>query len=694
MLGFTGYKGGPDALLADHGGSIRGAFQRTPLKKYNVLHAGGSNVHKQYKYTKVVHPLVQRAVDGGATQLVYLLTEGSQRICQKTACAALVGDYSDVLKYIHELSMTKEQLGVYFYQFNPAGVGVPQPVKAFLDFDFVSPVDEDWTVSLKKVLDAIDIVNAGFYTNCSIQQPEEDFDFNGDTSICYGSRSVYTDNVAYNKHSYHVTWHKHGFETQADQKKFMEDQLQDREYDNKVYTNGRLMRGPFFGKGGDKAAILYPTTFTEDEENNWTKEVVLEFDADIFKSFNITPYAWDIGITFHTCRAQGKSRPAAVGHKAAVLLNAPDPRFDFMEPLLNSLILPRIQQHRRQMLASLQQGGVGLEAGVPVSQYKTTQWERNTQFDGQYSIVVTGDTFCEHDDSGSTPYYHARQKTKLVVDLQHGFYKQMCYTCPHAPAKYSIFTVNDVLVGEYGSMSPRVLDIVGQKGGALFLRYYEDDMMFNPLHNNQEFVVYDDKTKLWCAENSTYMVVAKTHDFTRKYQQYRAKVFDANFLFRLGQCEGNEKKIAKLKAERQALLVIGVVHPTADILVKGLKTLYQSVFGKFSTMKLNTCNTLVPMRDGTCYDVVNDIIVPRTKDMMFTSMLSDTIKDTTFDDDCKEIKSWFLEVARGRDSLSTYLKRVFGLVMTSLDIDRAFYVLLGILGRNGKTVAFEILEVV
>jgi hypothetical protein len=688
--GFIGYKGGVDALLADHG-SNKKAFQRMAMKKYNVLHVGGSNTFQQYKYTKFMHPLVQRAVDGGATQLVYLVTEGSQRVCQKIGNAALVGDYSDVCEYVAMLALTKQQHGVYFYQFNPAGVGVPQQAKAFLDFDFVSHQDEPWQVSLTKVLDAVDIVNAGFETNCDIQRPGEDIEFDGGVSICYGSRDI---GDYHWKHSYHVTWHKHGFQTQADQGAFMRSQLNKREYDNKVYTNGRLMRSPWFGKAGDTSAILYPTTFTEGDDGEWTKESIGEFDAEIFKSFNITPYAWDKDIIFHTFRAQGVNKPAAIGHKAAILSSDPDPRFDFMEPLLNALILPRIQEHRRRKLGNIQRTGVGSLAGVPVSQYKTTQWERSPKFDGQYSIIVTGDTFCEHDTDGKTPYYHEKQKTKIVVDLQHGYYMQMCYTCKHAVTKYGIFAVNNVEIsGYFGSMVPRVLDIIGQKGGPLFLRYYAADMLFNPLHNNQEFVVYDEKTKLWCAENSAYMVVARTHEFAQAYRRYRVCVFDANFTFRLAQCDGDEKKIIKLKAERVALQMIDVVNTNTDMLIKGLKTAYKNVFGKFSPMKLNTCEQLVPMCDGTCYDVVDDVIVPRTKEMMFTSMLSDTIKDNALDDECKVIKSWFLEISRGREALSTYLKCIFGLVMTSLDIDRAFYVLCGILGRNGKTVAFELLEV-
>lgn len=698
MSGFIGYKGGVSSLLSE-AGVPTSAFLTRATKTFNVLHIGSHNRHKQYKYTQFVHPIVQRAVDGGATQLVYLLTEGSQKITQKTACSALVGDYADVCRYVEHLSVSKNMYGVYYYQYNPTKT-VPQKVKAFLDFDLIRKKGEPWESVWEHVLTAIEILNAAFTANISIQQADEEFDIGLDDSvvISYGVRPV--DDL-HDKHSFHVTWKHQGFFSQQDQSNFMQAQLgsADIEYDPKVYSNGRLLRGPWFGKGGDKNAILLPVIFNQADDGSWSKTFVEEFDETIFRDGNIAVYDWDDNITFHRCsKMKLNERVCNIGVRVAQTTEESPPttsfaHFRFFEPLLTSVVIPRIQAHRRELLQYVQKRRLGLQSGVPVSQYKTTEWEASPRFPGQFLIRVIGDTFCEYDTCGDTPYYHQREKIKICVDLQHGSYHQLCYTCKCTPVKYSIFAVNDIQIGEFTASSPRVLDIIKNKGASLFLRYVQSDILFNPLHNNKEFVVYDEKTKLWCAENSSYMILAMAHAFQQKYRDYRVAVYDANFLFRLGQCGGNEKKMEKLKKERVALQCLDVFPASPEATLKEFKAIYKNLFGSFSVMDLNICDNLVPLRDGTCYDVFTDTIVPRTKEMYFTSMLSDVVKPTNRDDECREIKAWFLEIARGREELAVYLMTLFGLVMTSLDIDRHFYVLVGVLGRNGKSVVFEKLEV-
>ena len=700
---FTGYKDGIRALIKE-ANVTNSCFLRKAIN-HNVLHVGGPNSFGQYKYTKFMHPIVQRAVDGGASQLVYMVTEGSQSTSKKIPCAALVGDYDNVVQYIGSQLITKRpHLGVYYYHFNPLVSG-PHKVKAFLDFDIVLPNDKPWEESWSDhVLKAIDIVNAAFEINADLQAEEHAADlpeFNLEYLVAYGSRPV---NVGFTKHSYHVTWKFQGFDSQQDQCNFMHSQLDEHgiNYDSKVYSNGRLMRAPWCGKAGVANAKLLPTVFTPDPiTGEWTKKVTSEqFDSDLFKQFNITPYNWDMkNIRFHTCRLAKNqyniNRVGLVARQTAVVdLDGPDPRFVFFEPLLHTEILPKIQAHRRAMLTAIQANGVAVDAGVPVANYKTTNWEKSSKFAGQYLIKVVGDTFCEYDRDGETPFYHRTEKIKIAVDLQHGTYKQLCYTCnPRAYESYGIFKPNRVEIGEYTASTPRVLDIMKKKGTPLVLKYFADDIMFNPT-TNAEFVVYDSKMKLWCAEkHSMYMMLRKAATFQDRYRAYRVAVWQGNFEYRLSQCNGDEKKIERLKKEKIALEAIDVLPVGPEQIIKEMKGSYVHVFGGFSTTKMNHCKHLVPMNDGTCYNVLTDTIVPRTKEMHFTSQLADVIKSNTRDEECRMVKEWFLEVAKGREDLALYKKRLFGLVMTALKIDRHFYILLGVLGRNGKSTLFEFLEV-
>lgn len=697
MTTITGYKGGIEHLIKESNVS-KEAFISKGIKS-GVLHVGGTNRHHQYKYTSFMHPIVRRAVDGGANQLVYMLTEGSQSTSKKIPCCALVGDYQHVCEYVRVMTEHKPYLGVYYYHFNPSDTK-PSAVKAFMDFDIICDNDEPWQTSWINVSKAIDIVSEGFVSNSSTQGDEKDIDnehsFNLDYVVAYGARLLPSGQM---KHSYHVTWQQQGFASQQDQCNFMKTLLNGNniDYDSKVYSNGRLMRVPWCGKCGDSSAKLYPTTFTLDDEGGWTNKVTHSaFDTEMFKKFNITPYKWDMDkIKFHSCQLhENQHNIKRIGMARTINNLDIDDRFVFMEPLMNWEVLPKIQLHRRNLLDQVQSKGFAMGAGVPVENYTVTNWERSTRFSGQYMIRVVGDTFCEYDTSGATPYHHTTDKIKICVDLQHGTYRQLCYTCNGSSNVYSIFDVNCITISAQTESSPRVLDIAKKKGAHLIMKYFADDIIFNPTINS-EFVVYDEKTKLWCAEkHSMYMIMAKCIQFEKKYRDYRVAVWADNFDYRLRRCEGDEKKIEKLMKERYHLQTIDVVgSTTSELMIKDMKGVYKEVIGKFSDVVFNNHKELVPLNDGTCYNVITDRTITRTKEMYFTSQLSDVLKNNTRDDECKQIKDWFLEIAKGRLDLALYLKRLFGLVMTSLDIDRHFYVFLGVMGRNGKSVAFEMLEV-
>lgn len=696
MTSFTGYKGGINQLLKESNVS-RTAFLSKGIPN-GVLHVGGPNKFQQYKYTKFMHPIVQRAVNGGASQLVYMVTEGSQSTAKKIPCCALVGDYDHVCDYVQMMTERKPYIGLYYYHNNPTDP-IQGAVKAFMDFDIISDLEEPWQTSWTNVSNAIDLINCALLVNTQVQEQEQEDDLNLDYVVAYGSRETHTGRI---KHSYHVTWLHQGFVSQQDQHNFMRSQLDSSkiDYDAKVYTRGRLMRTPWCGKAGDESAKLLPTSFKLNDDGTWTKEVTHnEFNKESFKQFNITPYRWDMAtIRLHTCQLHSNAQNierVGINTMRGPTDTSTDPRFTFMEPLMNSDLIPKIQRHRRGLLKVLQDDNKGVEAGVPVDDYKTTNWERSTRFDGQYTIRVIGDTFCQYDTTGATPFHHKTDKIKICVDLQHGTYRQLCYTCNTRHAHvYSIFDVNCIKINNQQPSSPRVLDISKKKGVPLILKYFGNDIIFNPTINS-EFVVYDEATKLWCAErHSMYMMMANSMAFERKYRDYRVAVWEGNYEYRLGICDGDEKKIVKLQKEKLFLQTMDVVgSTTSELLIKDMKGAYKTVFGEFSNTELNHCKELVPMNDGTCYDVINDVIVPRTKEMHFTSQLSDAIKNNTRDEECKMIKDWFLEIAKGRLDLAMYLKRLFGLVMTSLNIDRHFYVFLGVMGRNGKSVAFEMLEV-
>ena len=695
VLGFTGYNGGLPKLLVDTG-THRGALMAKALK-CGVMHIGGPASHGQYYYTKFVHPIVKHAVDGGASRLVYFITEGSQTNGRKkyAPSSALVGDRDDVMKYLDVMMGRKRQLGVYYYHFDPTEI--KGNVKCYLDFDFHAPIEDNWNKSYDQVYKAIELVNAGLLESMDLQGISHD-DHPLTHVIAYNSRQVAYDE---RYHSFHVTWVHHGFASQNEQRDFMASQLRDHvDYDKKVYTNGRLMRMPWCGKNNNDDAVLLPITVTYNEVDGcWEKVVDSDvFDAEICEQFNICPYKWDVSkkYAFHnfvhdevntTVRRVGVNRDQPVQQGVDAVQSAAI--FDFFEPLLRSVIIPAIQRHRRGLLAKLARGTS--KAGVPVANFNTTQFTMAGWRTGVYLGSVTGDTFCEYDTDGATPYYHDQSKITLQINFKQGYYNQMCHACNPSVQnmkKYALFTPNDIVVGAYDSNSPRVLDVTKEQSSALFLRYFSCEIVFNPVIN-PDFFVYDAVNAVWVADK--FLLTAKRNMFRDRYIAYRKAVYAADLEFRLHAAAGNVKKIAKIVAELKFIEAMQPSHLETTRFINDLQANY-TLASAYSDIDMDPCPHLVPLGGNLCYNVLEDVCVPREKLMYFTSTLNASMKPS-IDAECLEIKAWFLEVARGRVDLARYLKLVMGLCMTSLDIDRKFYCNLGVEGRNGKSVLFEIIQV-
>lgn len=223
------------------------------------------------------------------------------------------------------------------------------------------------------------------------------------------------------------------------------------------------------------------------------------------------------------------------------------------------------------------------------------------------------------------------------------------------------------------------------------LRFFQPVLEYNP--DNAGIVVYNETAKIWIADKRTGLtMMSKKHTFTQTYLNYRRAV---NRLSYADDVRGGGNKVKAMKRLKAADSAAGKLEPlptSQKPLVEDLIGAWEKTFGGFSKAKMNHCRELVPMNDGNCYEVRTGRIIPRTKDMYFTSQLNGTVKHDALDAECAEIRRWFMEIARERRYLAEYMRRVCGLLLTSMEFDRKFYVNLG-KGSNGKSVLYKILEV-
>ena len=722
QAGFTGYHGGIAALQANN--SFPSSVIQRKAQKKGILHIGGkyNKEVQQFNYTHFVHPIVKNAVLNGAQRLVYMLTENSQAHGSRYYApnAAMVGTHDDVVDYLCDYTVQKPAVGVYYYHCDPSlwrsETDKQTPVKVYLDIDAKFPGEGNgFDVTFREVQKAIDLVDASLSL---MMTDEEALKFPLTSAICYNERAGKVNGQTIC--SYHVTWTHHVFNSQREQKDFITETLKGKVkgVDFKVYSNGRLMRIPFTGKQGDSAAILRPIEAVYDDVNDlWSYQHTADhLDAAIFRRFNICPYMWEQDdYMFHSYVKTGmKQRDVikTVGSQAGgtrvydPTINVQRSRdiIQFFEPIMTSVIITRIQQHRAQMLATKYKEA-DTRAGVPTTNFKVTPLQLGWRT-GCYTFNVIGDTFCEFDSGGNTPYYHEDEhKKKIQINFIQGYYTQMCYKCLAGRAgddahKWSIFGFSSIGISPYKKdTSSRFLDLYKERAGIMYLDYFRDDIVYNP-SISQEFFVYHESSKTWrCLDQTLH---TKRLDMQKRYIQYRLAFFDDEDEYRRqklerkieeGECKADalEKHKAKAKTARDRLFKLEPFHTQPLNFIKDLQAKYEYSAGN-DDCDMDVYPHLVPMRDGTCYDVFSDCNVPIEKDMRVSSCLNANIR-LTFDQDCRDVKDWFLEVAMGRKDLATYLKRVIALCMTRLKIDRKFYCNLGKEGRNGKTVLFEFLQV-
>jgi hypothetical protein len=702
-MGFRGYCGGLHALIEDQ--QLLAKNFRADAAALGVLHVGGrwDKESRQYCPKTFFQPIVQAAADGGAKNLYVLLTENFQR--RGIPQSGLCGDKDDVLAYLQKYMESPTHPAVYYYSWSPYEADTS--VKCFLDLDY-HVAEESQEAVMEVVEQTIQTINSALTK--SIYGSDDAKIDNEFTKLSIGcAQPRFDEKDSTFKHSFHVTWHNHVFDNMESLKTFLELTFKGSTsplgewYDPKVYSRGRALRAPFSRKGdrstkpphASESNIIYPH-----DPMTLGKRTHFHYDTQQFLDFDFSPNPTQQNVHKHSVVIKATNRSVAQIGSTSIdeskFMDTPDydrsmKMLDFFYPALLNQLVKKIQLHRRDL-----QRRLGGDGGVPIGSNVRFAKPTYTGKEGCFRIKVIGDTFCQHD----APNHHhsTGDKVAISLNLQQGYYNQLCYACnPRAfeLKKYAIFETNNFHVTpfEHG-FSSTYLEITGKFGVLLFLWSIGDHIMYHPSFGTTIYV-YDDSSRLWVHEHHAIRLLTQMKLFYR--QKYNAYCHAATYTKTKALIAGarTEKQAAKIKADFQAFCN---KDPTKEVEGKAMMELLVNHYGAafpdpvdYKNVELNYLPHLVPMNNKQCFDVFTGQCVERTKNMRFTNMLAVSRKESE-DDECLEVRKWFLEVSAGRADLAVFLMQLIGYVSTMLVDDRHFYVNHGH-GRNGKGVLHKLLKV-
>ena len=660
-----------------------------------MLHVGGAHckvtsngeTFHQYCPNKFGLPIVKAAAEGGALNIAVLMTECNKK--RGVPASMLAGDWDDVCAYVHHLMVPIDHPAVYYYHYSPLVPVVP--VKCFIDMDLYLDEESD-TNSLVTLQEAIDVVLEAL----NDQQPTQNYEH----AIVAGVRGTNKNKF---KHSYHVTFFGHLFQSMEDQKNFMKRLFPEDGslIDMAVYTNGRKFRTPWTPKGSssgnDLDAILLPIKRVSLEESKWAT-VDRVFNKTFFEQMDIMPHRDMNSYVIHeNITPTGKRTNKAPKKQAYIDDHSPEylrsvEVLQFFSPIMNVLI-QHIQTYRRAQLNRSKTAEPN--AGVPVFEAIFFETPVYSGMEGTWKVKVKGDTFCEYD---YPRHHHSKgDKIALSLNLSSGYYNQLCHACNPTGSelkKHGMFDVNGFHIHPHNEiMSRPLIDINGKHGAVLFLQSLGENVIYHPSFGSTVYV-YDELYKLWFHDGEAIGILTKhKNDYKKAYNNYcKNAMFKTTESMIKKQMEKKETKAEKKTRADFDLLCSR--DPNKDLSgIQFMETLvnnYTSAFPVQTGYALNSIPELVPMNDGNCFNVFTGETVPRTQEMRFTNMMNTSRKDIE-DDECAEIREWFLEISANRPDLAKYHQRVIGYCMTMLTLDRHFYVNIG-LGRNGKGVLHKFLK--
>ena len=476
--------------------------------------------------------------------------------------------------------------------------------------------------------------------------------------------------------------------------------------DTKPYSHTQqLFRLPYCGKMGDDTAVLQPIHVQQDYNGTWTFEVQNGHIAEyVSKSCTFTIFSED----YVELQMQRIERGPVLSRRdplpsSGIIRPRDDNQhlrtswLSFWQPVLERQVLKNFVIFRQKQMQKL-----GVRAATPDPDALIIESiDRLANYTASYRVEVHGDNFCEY-DHGATPHNHRGEDNAIsyVIDLSTGKISQQCHKCRPPSLKWKTFI-------QAGRLTFRVQEeeeSVRESASSVTLYKSEDPVLF--------FLNYFFREILYCKEKKQLMVFNKDigvwqggSDGNRllldlvdrindNYKMYRRALNSKITDDKLRQYERDHPDVPAREAEKaKEKLNADCRKANASIPNLWQLTMTQRVdlIAKLKSYqhpntreRMEPFHHLVPLNYAKCIDIYTFTVKDIKPEYYFTSTLNASIIDIR-DDTVSDFVAWQNNVCCGDMEYLTWKFRVMGLSLTLLNFDRAVYIPLGPIGRNGKS---------
>jgi hypothetical protein len=464
-------------------------------------------------------------------------------------------------------------------------------------------------------------------------------------------------------------------------------------FDLAVYGGAKqLFRGPYCGKGDNRAASMKPVRIDELKDGSFHATTEDEFPMNeyVLRARISSPPAECMTVCAIGSKRVEVNRQApqeGVQPAQAAPTGDSEALYALLRPLVYNEVVPLWQAHRASELVRI--GGSG--ATVPVTNINVTKdTMHRTKAHVRY-LTVAGDTFCETDPS----HHHSRSNGVLSIgiDLTNCTIWQHCFACGCGGVRYHFLHTGNtfrIKAKEDCRMTSEEFIVPTQSPHAFLLMYHSD--IFGVHRPTDSIYVFDEAIRVWRTGSYANAVIGVLLDalnlaymmYTQARQSRIAKKLINQYI--ASHPESTEDEVSKhtdkiLSDGRKFIskfkTLITITATARGKMIEDMRNFNV----KRDIDELNVQPNLIPMKGGVCVDVFTGETTDIHHDHMFTGIVAaELVRD---EDDIAAIIKWFLEISSGDEHKSMYMKRIAGYMMTFLMHDRKFYVLKGT-GKNGK----------
>ena len=493
--------------------------------------------------------------------------------------------------------------------------------------------------------------------------------------------------------------------------------------DDTVYKENQLFRLPMCGKFGDATAamVMIDTDNNNTPNGQWVytdindtpnpPSLKLQFDW----SCPFTPF--NEGFTEIVIPSDGTtsfSRPSIIpnhngthGHAGEETGTFRNRWLRFWDPVIKKMVLPNFFRKRMDVASQLQAEHV---THPDPENLVVGKFEIVRGYECTYRVSVVGDHFCEY-DVGDTPHAHpdSPQVISYLIDIFNGKIAQHCRKC-NPPGNRLIwrFFIQDGGL-EFDSLSKEESNCLSSSFVSVhktancqrfYLKYFNDNVLY--CREASKIYVYDKSRGIWVTGSVGNMLMLDLLDeMNGAYIAYRkqrnVQVMDKTMRewIRINtdasdeECDDERTKqyVLCVKSNRK----VDNLWFVPDSYKQKMTTNTKSQGAPHSIERMEPHDHLVPMLNCKCLDIYTFKEIDIRPDHYFTALINGELIDLR-DRTCVDLRQWQRNVCCGDEEVLEWKFLIFGLSLTMMNFDRAAYMPLGPMGRNGKGSEAKLME--